>query len=394
MRPSLIVFAALLFTACNGKVSCPECADGGSADGGSSGGGSGGGGGGSASGGGGGGGALTRPAWRQDAGVNQWIEIPNTSGAGGAAINAWGALAENKATGELYIAASGGHSDSSDNRVVSIALMNDAPSWVLRKASSTSVQTDVLYYADGLPTSRHLYQHLHFLPARNAVLLGGCRFGYGGGTPTGPGMDLFDLTTNEWLPRMTFPDITPFNGYVVEVDAEGRAWTSSGQRFDPATMMWSVPGTGPGVGRFPQATAPSRHAIFNLQFGDGQGYDLNLGVNARLLDTQTGNSQNITFNPSQALTEFTAAQPTYAGMDYDAANDRFLFYSGVETGKVYVVTPNASTVWDLSVLPVTGMPTAAVQAGINKRFRYLPTLGGFVLLTAGASNLYFLTTSP
>jgi hypothetical protein len=387
MRSSLIIFAALLLTACSGKVSCPECTDGGSPDGSADAGSTDGG---STD----GGVSLTRPAWRQDAGVHQWIEIPNTSGAGGAAINAWGALAENKATGELYIAASGGHSDSSDNRVVSIALMNDAPSWVLRKASSTSVQTDVLYYADGLPTSRHLYQHLHYLPARNAVLLGGCRFGYGGGTPTGPGMDLFDLSTNEWLPRMTFPDITPFNGYVVEVDAEGRAWTSSGQRFDPATMMWTVPGTGPGVGRFPQATAPSRHAIFNLQFGDGQGYDLNLGVNSRLLDTQTGNSQNITFNPSQALTEFTTAQPTYAGMDYDAANDRFLFYSGVETGKVYVITPNASTVWDMSVLPVTGMPTVAVQAGINKRFRYLPTLGGFVLLTAGASNLYFLTTSP
>ena len=81
-------------------------------------------------------------------------------------------------------------------------------------------------------------------------------------------------------------------------------------------------------------------------------------------------------------------------MDYDEANDRFLFYSGVETGKVYVITPNAGTVWDLSVLPVSGVPSAAVGAGINKRFRYLPTLGGFVLLTAASSNLFFLTTSP
>ena len=121
---------------------------------------------------------------------------------------------------------------------------------------------------------------------------------------------------------------------------------------------------------------------------------MNLGVNARLLDTQTGNSVSITFNPSQALTEFTTAQPNYAGMDYDAANDRFLFYSGVETGKVYVITPNAGTVWDLSVLSVTGLPSVAVGAGINKRFRYLPTLGGFVLLTARSSNLFFLTTSP
>lgn len=336
---------------------------------------------------------LTVPSWRRNATLNQWLEIPNTSGAGGAAINAWGALAENKATGELYIAAAGGHSDSSDNRVVSLALMNDAPSWVIRKAPSAQVQPDVLYYADGLPTSRHLYHHLHYLPARNVVLLGGCRYGYGGGTPTGPGMDAFDLTTNEWLPRMTFPDIAPFSSFAVEVDGEGRAWTAIGQRFDPATLTWSTPGSGVGLGRFPQATAPSRHAIFNLQHGDGQGYDLNLGLTARLLDTNTGNSVNITFNPSAGLTELTDARPTYAGMDYDAANDRFLFYSAEATGKVYVVTPNASTVWDVSVLTTAGMPTVAVGAGINKRFRYLPTLGGFVLLPSATSNLWFLPTS-
>ncbi|MBL8939913.1 MAG: hypothetical protein JNM69_35490 [Archangium sp.] len=333
------------------------------------------------------------PAWRNGLALNQWVEIPGTSGAGGAAIDAWGALAENKATAELYIAASGGHSDSADNRVVSISLMADAPAWVQRHASSTNTPVNVLYYPDGLPTSRHLYHHLHFLPALNVVLLGGCRYGYGGNTPTGPGMDAFSLTTNAWLPRYTFPDITPYNGYVIEIDGAGRAWTQSGNRFDPSTNRWSTPGSGPGLGRFPHATAPSRNLIFSLQFGDGQGYDLNLGVVARKLDTTTGNSVAITFNPSTALTEFMAAQPTYAGMDYDAANDRFLFTHHAERGKVYVVTPNATTTWDLSVLTTTGMPTVTSGAGINKRFRYLPTLGGFVLLPSRSSNLYFLRTN-
>jgi hypothetical protein len=213
-----------------------------------------------------------------------------------------------------------------------------------------------LYYPDGLPTSRHLYHHLHYLPMANAVLLGGCRFGYGGGTPTGPGMDAFDLSTNQWLPRGTLADITPFNGYAVEVDGTGAVWTTSGNRYGPATNTWSTPGTGPGLGRFPHAAAPSRNLIFSLQFGDGQGYDLNLGVVARRLDTTTGNSAAIVLNPGAALNEFIAAQPTYAGMDYDAANDRFLFYHGGERGKVYVVTPNATNQWDLSVLSTSGMP--------------------------------------
>jgi hypothetical protein len=73
---------------------------------------------------------VSLPAWRVGLPLLQWTEIPGTSGAGGDAIDPWGALAENKATAELYIAASGGHNDSSDNRVVSISLMSDAPTWL------------------------------------------------------------------------------------------------------------------------------------------------------------------------------------------------------------------------------------------------------------------------
>ena len=335
------------------------------------------------------------PAWRRGLVINQWAEIQGTSGAGGAAIDAWGAIAQNEATAELYIAASGGHSDSSDNRVVSLSLLADAPAWVMRRAPSASPMADVLYYPDGLPTSRHLYHFLHYLPARNAVLLGGCRFGYGGGTPTGPGMDAFDLSTNQWLPRNTFADITPFNGYAIEVDGAGNVWTTAGNRFVPSSNTWSTPGTGTGLGRFPHAAAAARNIIFSLQFGDGQGYDLNLGVVARRLETTTGNSVAISFDSGPALSQLIAAQPTYAGMGFDADNDRFLFYHGAEAGKVYVVTPNATTTWAMSVLPTTGTPgaTPSSGSGINKRFSYVPRLKGFVLVPSAASNLFFLPTS-
>jgi hypothetical protein len=207
-------------------------------------------------------------------------------------------------------------------------------------------------------------------------------------------MDAFDLRANRWLPRGHFADITPFEGYVVEIDGTGAAWTTAGLRFDPASNPWSRPGSGPGLGRFPQAAAPARDLIFSLQFGDGQGYDLGLGVVARRLDTRTGRSEVITFSPSAALDAFVAAQPTYAGMDYDAANDHFLFYHGGERGKVYVITPDTSTTWSMSVLPTVGLPdpTPASGAGVNKRFRALPTLDGFVLLPQRSAELFFLRT--
>ena len=69
-------------------------------------------------------------------------------------------------------------------------------------------------------------------------------------------------------------------------------------------------------------------------------------------------------------------------------------YHGGERGNVYVITPNATNQWDLSVLATSGMPapTPASGSGINKRFRALPTLGGFVLMPTASSNLFFLPT--
>jgi transposase len=68
--------------------------------------------------------------------------------------------------------------------------------------------------------------------------------------------------------------------------------------------------------------------------------------------------------------------------------------AGGERGKVYVITPAAAATWSISVLPTTGLPDAAPASGsgINKRFRYLPTLDGFVLLPQRTSSLYFLRT--
>ncbi len=63
---------------------------------------------------------------------------------------------------------------------------------------------------------------------------------------------------------------------------------------------------------------------------------------------------SITINDGPALAQFKSDLPTYAGMDYDPDNDHFLFYCGQAggEGRVYVVTPNATTTWDMSILPL------------------------------------------
>jgi hypothetical protein len=335
------------------------------------------------------------PAWLAGQPLNHWFPIPGTAGAGGSAIDAYSSFTVVPSSSELVIAAAGGHNDSADNGVYSIRLDEDAPMWRTRRAGSSMVQPNVLYYADGLPTSRHTYANVHYVASRHAVLLSGCRFGYGGGTPSGPGMDLFDLGTDSWLPRGTFADITPFDSFGIAQDALGNIWTSTGLRFDVAANTWSRPGSGT-LGRFPAACDSQRNVLFSLQFGDGQGFDPQLGVVARRLDASTGAGSAITFAPGAALDQFTAAQPNYAGMDFDPIAGRFLFYHAGETGKVYTIAPNAGTQWDLGVLATTGLPSPgpASGSGVQKRFQYVPALRGFVLLPQRSSTLWFLRTAP
>lgn len=327
------------------------------------------------------------PVWARGAALNTWTEIPNTI-YGNGAMDSWGGLALKKSNSELIIVAPGGHSDSSYNGADSIVLSADTPAWTHRRNSSPAT-ANVLYYADGTPTSRHLYHYIHYIESIDAVLLSGCRFGYGGGTPTGPGMDLFDLATNAYMPRYTYPDI-PDTSFGVVQDGQGRIWTTSGKRFDPSTGSWTA--TTGWFHRFPVVYDSLRDTLFSIQYGDGQGVDS--GLNSVKVDAATGTASVITINASAAYTDWLAAAPSYATLDYDPDNDRFLFYHGGETGKVYVITPNSGTAWDMSVLATTGTPSAtpASGAGINKRFLYVPKLKGFVMVPKASSNIWYLRT--
>lgn len=334
------------------------------------------------------GGRYRLPLWARSAALNTWTEIAGTA-YGNGAVDAWGAFCVKPSTSELIVVAPGGHSDSSYNGADSIALNADVPAWVNRYAGSAATE-NVLYYADGTPTSRHLYHYIHYIESMDAVLLAGCRFGYGGGTPTGGGFDLFDLTTNAYLSRYTYPD-SPDSSYGLVKDGQGRIWTGSGRRFDPADESWTT--TSAAFDRFPAAYDSLRNVLFSMQYGDGQGYDS--GLNAHKVNASTGSTSAVTINASAAYTAWLVAAPAYAAMDYDPDNDRFLFYHGGETGKVYSITPNSGTAWDMSVLATTGTPatTPASGAGINKRFQYLPNLKGFVMLPKSSSNLWFLRTA-
>ena len=134
-----------------------------------------------------------------------------------------------------------------------------------------------------------------------------------------------------------------------------------------------------------------------MNFQDGQGYGDKV-INSVRVPVAGAESIQVTFKASEALDTFIKEEPAYAGMDYDPENDCFLYYSGIRTGagRIYVVKPNDSNIWEISLYafgPTSTPPPASTDSGINNRFRYLPKLKGFVLLSKGKDDLYFIRTS-
>lgn len=337
------------------------------------------------------------PSWMAGAAVGQWIEIPNTAGGGGAAVNAYSGFAYNERTNEILIAAAGGHGDSWDNRVVSLRLTDNQPKWVQRNPTSTKPVIDVAYYPDGKPSSRHLYAAIAFVPQTNRLMLFGAR-GTWGNAHHFRTVDSFNLDTNTWDPAGTWADMPATAGFgALVIPSTGEVWSTGLHRWSPQTRTWTTPVTTRtnDIVRMPVAHDSRRNQLFTLNWGDGFGYGAQ-ELFSSIVPLNGSTQYKIRFNPSQALTQLIADKPTYAALDYDPQNDRFLFYcgQGAGAGRVYVIKPNASQTWDISVLPTTGkLPPATPSSGVQNRFRYIPALRGFVLMPNGSSNLFFIRTA-
>jgi hypothetical protein len=182
---------------------------------------------------------LELPAWRQGMSPFSWRQLPTTSlqelapmpslegvdanglpmlGGPGGRIDAWNGLAADPLTNRLYSAANGGHADWAGNDVYELDLSQDTPTWVMLRGPTDAslifrgdynfgVYSD--YYLDGRPGSTHSYFALQFLPTRGAVFRFGCGSLYGTGNEGNNKIDSFVISTNDWSPAGTYPDLTP-----------------------------------------------------------------------------------------------------------------------------------------------------------------------------------------
>jgi hypothetical protein len=351
-------------------------------------------------------GLVATPAWLVGKPLNEWFSIPGTSGAGGAAVDAYSGFAVREEISELACLACGGHNDSSDNRVTTINLEDNAPTWVLRTApagldgspTSGPRPIDVAFYPDGRPTSRHTYRYVHWVSGINRYVLFGARGAWGNAWDFRDTVG-FDPSTNLWDPDGTWPDVTSSYGTVK--DGSGNVLTNTFHRFGNTTGTWTnLAPSGSGILRTPAFYDSLRNIIAFIQWGDG--FDSNSGVNVLRYDV-AGNSRSTITLTGSGLSQFTTDQSGYAGGGYCPDNDKFLFYDGRaaaygrpnRAGRMYWITPNSGTTWDIDIA-VFGAGSAALPAtgtgGVNGKMWYVPRLRGFVLMPTSAAGLYFLRT--
>jgi hypothetical protein len=358
--------------------------------------------------------SVSAPAWLRGVPLNRFVEIPGTvlAGSPGApgenpgnfssdsnsAIRAFCGMGLRDDTSEVFIAAAGGHRDGSDNSVRSIMIAVDSPAWRMRNPASpvSARNDDVAYYADGKPSSRHTYWATHWIPQRQRLMLFGSRFVWGRAVSF-QDVNGFNPATDQWDKDNTWAD-----GYNVACreTATGNCWAAGGRgglyRWTAATDTWTQTGSFPDLLPYPIAHDPTANRLFSLAWGDGQASGT--GVSAFIVTNNGSVRTAITFAPSAVFNQFQADKPAYAAMEFDPDNNRFLFYAAQPgaVDRIYVIKPNASTMWDMSLLPLDGgsvMPVDAGLGGVLNKFRYVPALKGFVLMTSSVNNLYFLRTA-
>ena len=346
-------------------------------------------------------GRYTLPAYARGAAVNEWIILSGTS------LNAWSnadkppnipysGMAWREDARQIMLACIGGHGDSSWNGVVSIDMGQDSPGWTIRNAPSLSVNriTDSAYYTDGLPSSRHTYQNNHWVPQKNRLMMMGARFVYGSAVSFNK-VDSFNPDSNTWDVAGTNADclsnlhaVDPATGNAFGVtDYDGYLWTRSTD-----THAQHHYGGASGVGSVTWDSTNNWWVSFG--YGDNQGGGSGYGLFKYSADGTTRTT--VALNSSAGLTDFIASAPAYGKLIHDELTGKYLFYDGYSgrSQKVWAITPNGSTAWDITVLSVTGITPAAAPADGNcGRFIYSKRLRGVLLIPNYSADICYLRTA-
>jgi hypothetical protein len=298
----------------------------------------------------------------------------------------------------------GGHNGQWSNKVVSIDLSANAPTWVLQYRGSeySSVPTyqqmdsgKLDYYLDGLPTSRHTYYANQYIGKRNRIMMFYDGAAYGGGSHISAAVDGYRIGDKRYDPAGTWAKSSIYtssgaNSFVPTAAkhpvTEDVYLGNNGifQKWTQATGTWSsIPIYNPPGWEFHGSVIDAtRNRWVYCDSGVLQFIDLNTWVVSTLPVTGVANFADI-------------ASQAYNTILHDLDNDRYLLivgnsYNGPDgqppyPGRVYGINPTTGAATLVASIP-------AAFNGVNNRATYFQSLGGVAYLPAYDSNILFMPT--
>lgn len=340
-----------------------------------------------------------RPAWRNALARWQWVQLSGTAAFSGVTpttnpggsyngrLDAWNGFAAKGSS--VYIAGMGGHADYAGNEAYKLDLVAASPAWTILRQPTPAAQVtlNTPYYADGRPSSGHLYYSLYAVGDELIRTDNGSE--WGDGNHSDDECVAFSLTTNDWRANGTYPD-SPAGPYAVARCIDPRDGTiyyaglSALHKRHPTTGAWtqlaSWPENGTAVYYRPGAVDTTRNRV--LFFGNAY-----IPSNGGLLYDVAANTMTSIVFSGTGMAAVIAASGNSSW--YDAVIDRFIV-KNTSGASVYTVHP---TTFECVALATTGGGSIANAVnGVFNKFVYVPSMGGYYYQPNHASNGWFLAS--
>jgi ferric-dicitrate binding protein FerR (iron transport regulator) len=282
-------------------------------------------------------------------------------------IAAWSGGAFDTRRGRLVVWG-GGHTDYHGNELYAFSV--ETMSWQRLSDPTAKPNLGQEENSDGTPNARATYNGLAYLSQADRFFSFGGRLA--GGDAGSRAIWMFDFEEKKWSRKSSSgPSPTGEIGTTCAYDPVTRkVWCGDGQGFysyDVDADRWARHGDGD-LYYFTSAVDTKRG--FWVIVGNGKVFAVDIRSPHPVLQpwTTTGGAALVSQgNP---------------GLDYDPVRDRIVGWSG---GAVYALNPETKA-WIATDAP--GLPPPS-PTGIYGRWRYVPSLDAFIVVTAASGNVHF-----
>lgn len=318
-----------------------------------------------------------------------WYEIKDSSiwaqlGVRPDVMGSWsGGIYDSKR--ERLVIWGGGHLNYDGNELYGFDFNDFRWRYLTQKTSVEQRVKSVDVYADGLPSSRHTYNGLQYLPTIDRFFSSGGSIWGSGGCSGGTWLYDFDAVPAEtgW---QNIADDKGGCGMVSAYDPiTGHVWYSAGSTlytFDPLNLSapWIRRLSGMVFSFYMSAAIdPARRKLVVL---GGAGYGEPKTVVYDISDPANVTGGVVSTRGATEIEDSDAA-----GFEFDPVSDRFVAWNG--GSQVYTLA-SGTLLWSRMAPAATNLitPSAPIKNGTYGRFRYVPSKNVFVVVNDMNQNMF------